>query len=261
MQAGCFHGRGVRAPVKYDIVPGPVGQMKTPRKKTRGGIIFGGRSGEHEISLRSARCVVEAIDRDAYSGSLIGIGRTGHWHLFDEPAFRRLTEGGLRALNGTGSEVLLPPTPAMGQLIQAERSGAAVGHLDVAFPVLHGTFGEDGTIQGLLELADIPYVGAGVLGSAVGMDKDGQKRLLQAAGIAGAPFVTVNATRWAGERAAFETSIADLGLPLFVKPANLGSSVGITKVHAAEGLATAVATALEYDDKVLIEKGIAGREI
>src|SRR5262249_7202044 len=206
-------------------------------------------------------CVVEAIDRDAYSVSLIGIDRTGHWHLFDEPAFRRLTEGGLRALNGTGSEVLLPPTPAMGQLIQAERSGAAVGHLDVAFPVLHGTFGEDGTIQGLLELADIPYVGAGVLGSAVGMDKDVQKRLLQAAGIAVAPFVTVNATRWAGERAAFETSIADLGLPLFVKPANLGSSVGITKVHAAEGLATAVATALDYDDKVLIEKGIAGREI
>src|SRR5262245_59399743 len=149
-----------------------VGQMKTPRTKIRVGIIFGGRSGEHEISLRSARSVVDAIDRDAYSVSLIGIDRSGRWHLLDEAAFRRLTDGGLRALNGTGSEVLLPPTPAMGQLIQAERSGAAVGHLDVAFPVLHGTFGEDGTIQGLLELADIPYVGAGVLGSAVGMDKD-----------------------------------------------------------------------------------------
>src|SRR5262249_23599558 len=144
---------------------------------------------------------------------------------------------------------------------QAERSGTPVGRLDVAFPVLHGTFGEDGTIQGLLELADIPYVGAGVLGSAVGMDKDVQKRLLQAAGIPVTPFVTVTATRWSSERAGLEAGVADLGLPLFVKPANLGSSVGITKVHAADALAAAVATALEYDDKVLIEKGIAGREI
>jgi D-alanine-D-alanine ligase len=225
------------------------------------GIIFGGRSGEHEISLRSARCIVDAIDRDKYAFSLIGIDRDGHWHLLDEPAFRRITEAVLPALNGTGSEVMLLPAPGMGQLVEAERPGRPLGRLDVVFPVVHGTYGEDGTVQGLFDLADIPYVGAGVLGSAIGMDKDVQKRLLHAAGIPVVPFLTATASGWAAEQQSLAARAAELGLPLFVKPANLGSSVGITKVKTLDGLAAAVAVALEYDTKALIEKGIDGREI
>ena len=235
--------------------------MTQPRTKIHVGIIFGGRSGEHEISLRSARCIVDAIDRERYTVSLIGIDRGGHWHLLDEPAFQRLTAATLPMVNGSGNEVMLRPAPGMGQLVEPQRPGTPIGSLDVVFPVLHGTYGEDGTVQGLLELADIPYVGAGVLGSAVGMDKDVQKRLLQAAGLAVVPFITVTAPLWAADAPTLAARAVDLGLPLFVKPANLGSSVGITKVKAPEQLPAAVATALEYDNKILIEKGIDGREI
>ena len=134
-------------------------------------------------------------------------------------------------------------------------------HLDVVFPVLHGTFGDDGTVQGLLELADIPYVGAGVLGSAVGMDKDVQKRLLQAAGVPVVPFLTVTPATWSAAPEAVRAHAASLGLPVFVKPANLGSSVGITKVTTLDALPAAVQAAFEYDTKILIERGIDGREI
>jgi D-alanine-D-alanine ligase len=225
------------------------------------GIVFGGRSGEHEISLRSARSVVDAIDRDTYDVSLIGIDRSGRWHLLDEPAFRRLTEAVLPALNGAGNEIILPPAPALGELIHVQQPSAPVGRLDVIFPVLHGPYGEDGTIQGLLELADIPYVGAGVLGSAVGMDKDVQKRLLQASGLPVVPFLTVTCAEWTAHAASIMARAAQLGLPLFAKPANLGSSVGISKVRALEDLARAIAIACEYDNKILIEKGIDAREI
>ncbi len=235
--------------------------MATQKAKIRVGILFGGRSGEHEISLRSARCIVDAIDRDRYAITLIGIDRAGHWHLLDESLFRQITTTQLPVLNGSGSEVILLPAPETGRLIEPQHPHTPVGRLDVVFPVMHGTYGEDGTVQGLLELADLPYVGAGVLGSALGMDKDVQKRLLQAAGITVAPFVTTTRTRWAAEAKAITARAAQLGLPLFVKPANLGSSVGITKVKALDELSAAVATALEYDNKVLIEKGIVGREI
>ncbi len=236
-------------------------RMATEKAKIRVGILFGGRSGEHEISLRSARCIVDAIDRDAYDVTLIGIDRTGHWHLLDESTFRQITTAQLPVLNGSEPEVILPPTPGLVRLIAPERPAAPVGNLDVVFPVLHGTYGEDGTVQGLLELADLPYVGAGVLGSAVGMDKDVQKRLLQAAGITVVPFVTATRTHWNANSKALTARAAELGMPLFVKPANLGSSVGITKVKALDDLAGAVATALEYDTKILIEKGVIGREI
>jgi len=225
------------------------------------GVIFGGRSGEHQISLRSARSIVDAIDRDKYRVSLIGIDRSGHWHLLDEPAFRRLTDAPLPALNGTGSEVALLPVPTMGTLLEREKSASPIGKLDVIFPVLHGPYGEDGTVQGLLELADIPYVGAGVLGSAVGMDKDVQKRLLGGAGVPVVPFITTTRGRWSADAVTVNARAREIGLPLFVKPANLGSSVGITKVKAIDDLAAAVTKALEYDDKVLIEKGIDAREI
>jgi len=235
--------------------------MGSEGQKLHVGIIFGGRSGEHEISLRSARCVVDAIDRDKYTVSLIGIDQRGHWHRLDEPTFRRLTDTALPVVGELGGEVTLLPTPALGQLVEPQHPTAPVDRLDVVFPVLHGTYGEDGTVQGLLDLADLPYVGAGVLGSAVGMDKDVQKRLLQAAGIPVVPFVAVTGSAWDGDAADVLARAAALGVPLFVKPANLGSSVGITKVNAIEELEAAVRTALEYDTKILIEKGIDGREI
>ncbi|MGD0946079.1 MAG: D-alanine--D-alanine ligase [Candidatus Binatia bacterium] len=235
--------------------------MTRSKNKIHVGVICGGRSGEHEISLRSARSIVDAIDRDRYRVSLIGIDHSGRWHLLDQPAFRRLTDAALPALNGTGSEVMLLPTPTMGTLLEREKPGTPLGKLDVIFPVLHGPYGEDGTVQGLLELADIPYVGAGVLGSAVGMDKDVQKRLLRGAGVPVVPFVVTTRARWSADAVTVSAQACGLGLPLFVKPANLGSSVGITKVKAVDDLAAAVANALDYDNKVLIEKGIDAREI
>ncbi len=230
-------------------------------KKIHVGLVFGGRSGEHEISLRSARCIVDAIDRETYRLSLIGIDRAGRWHLLDEPAFQQLTAATLPVVNATGAGVMLLPMPSMGELIDPAHPTAPVDRLDVVFPILHGSYGEDGTIQGFLELADLPYVGAGVLGSAVGMDKDVQKRLLQAAGIPVVPFFTLTRAQWDAGPQMIAARAAELSLPLFVKPANLGSSVGITKVKTLDNLAAAVATALEYDNKVLIEKGIDAREI
>jgi D-alanine-D-alanine ligase len=229
--------------------------------KVHVGIIFGGRSGEHEISLRSARSIVEAIDRNTYDVSLIGIDRGGRWHLLDEPAFRQLTATALAVVNGTGNEVTLLPAPGKGELIDPERPAVPIRRLDVIFPALHGTYGEDGTMQGFLELADIPYVGAGVLGSALGMDKDVQKRLLQAAGLPVVPFLAVTRNAWAADRQRITRHVTMFGLPLFVKPANLGSSVGISKVKTADALPAAVAAAFEYDDKIVIEKGLDAREI
>jgi D-alanine-D-alanine ligase len=230
-------------------------------EKIRVGIIFGGRSGEHEISLRSARSIVDAIDRSRYNITLIGIDRAGHWYVLDDPVFRRLTDAALPAVDGTGTEVVLPPTPGAHGLLVPGEPRASLGRLDVVFPVLHGTYGEDGTVQGLLELADVPYIGSGVLGSAVGMDKDVQKRLLQAAGVPVVPFLTVTRRQWDTDQRAIEAAAADLGLPLFVKPANLGSSVGISKVKRLESLAGGVAAAFDYDNKIIIEHGVNAREI
>jgi len=232
-----------------------------PKRKIRVAIIFGGRSGEHQISLRSARCIVDAIDRKAYSLSLIGIDQQGHWHLVDEAAFRRLTAAPLPVLEGSDKGVILVPAPTQGALVDPRNPPAVLTTVDVVFPVLHGPFGEDGTVQGLLELADLPYVGAGVLGSALGMDKDVQKRLLQGGGVPVVPFLTTRKKQWAAEREAVIAGAGTLGLPLFVKPANLGSSVGISKVKRLDDLPAAVDTALAYDHKILIEKGIDAREI
>jgi D-alanine-D-alanine ligase len=235
--------------------------VQTHADKVHVGILFGGRSGEHEISLRSARSIVEAIDRDRYDLSLIGIDRSGGWHVLDEAAFLRLTASPLPVVDGTRRPVILLPGSGWGQLIDPERPATPIGRLEVIFPVLHGTYGEDGSVQGLLELAGIPYVGAGVLGSALGMDKDVQKRLLQAAGIPVVPFLAASRAAWAaGEPGLCRRAVA-LGLPLFVKPANSGSSVGISKVASADALRAAVAAAFEYDDKVVIEKGLEVREI
>lgn len=191
-------------------------------KKIRVGVIRGGRSGEHEVSLRSAASILNAIDREKYDVVPITISHEGQWDPF-----------------------VISPEPA-GQPI------------DVVFPIVHGTYGEDGTIQGLFELANLPYVGAGVLGSAVGMDKDLMKRLLRDAGL---PVVRYWTVRKQDLDSFLQTEINSLPYPVFVKPANLGSSVGITKAHSPEELPAALQTAAEYDRKVVVEQGIDAREI
>lgn len=208
-------------------------------KKLRIGLIFGGESAEHDVSVMSARNVRAALDEAKYEPALIRIDHSGVWHIvsdFDDAGQELAALPGRSALlvRGTGEE--LP--------------------LDAAFPILHGPMGEDGTIQGLLELAKIPYVGAGVLGSAVGMDKDIMKRLLRDAGLAVADCVTITSSD-----VDVDEIVEQLGLPVFVKPANMGSSVGISKVEAAEALKPAILTALRYDTKVLVETGITGDEI
>lgn len=228
------------------------------KAKLRVAVLFGGRSGEHEISIRSAHSVVEAIDRSRFEAILVGIDRQGGWHLHSDEGFGRLTTD---AGQGSVVDVTLVSRHGEHGLIDSEKGGRAAAGVDVVFPVLHGPFGEDGRIQGMLEMLGIPYVGAGVLGSAVGMDKDVQKRLLRDAGIAIVPFVTVHRLDWTRSGDSIRKGWQSLGYPIFVKPANLGSSVGISKVHDDSEIDRAVAEAFRYDDKIVIEKGVDAREI
>jgi D-alanine-D-alanine ligase len=223
-------------------------------KKLRVGILFGGRSGEHEVSLLSAASILKAIDRKKFEVVPIGITKTGRW----------LTEGNAQALlAGTSPEVLSPaslvPSDAVTALVP-DAASLGSGKLDVVFPVLHGTFGEDGTIQGLFELADTAYIGSGVLGSSAGMDKDVMKRLFAQAKLPIVRHLTVLRTAWeASPRKTAAAIEATLKYPLFVKPANLGSSVGISKVHDRKELAPALLVAAKYDRKIVIEEGVAGK--
>jgi D-alanine-D-alanine ligase len=228
-------------------------------KKIRVGILFGGRSAEHEVSLQSAKNIIDAIDANKYEVVLIGIDKKGQWHLNEECRFLLPTvESGLPQLPETSENLALVPGTQHEQLVPLsgkQRPGA----LDVIFPVLHGPFGEDGTVQGLLKLANVAFVGAGVLGSAIGMDKDVMKRLLRDAGIPVARFIVAN--RFSSDQIAFNDAREQLGLPLFVKPANLGSSVGIHKVKDRAEFDRAISDALNYDNKILIEECIKEREI
>jgi len=242
------------------------------RKKIRVGVLFGGRSGEHEISLRSALTVMSAMDPARYEIVPIGIARDGKWYLrSDAVAMLKTATPGLRALGRGGIQVSLPPNPGRRSLIAMEGANgngraarrnrhALPGPIDVIFPVLHGTYGEDGTIQGLLELAGIPYVGAGVLGSAVGMDKDAQKRLLRDAGLPVVRYCSVTRAALERDPGLAERRAGELGYPLFVKPNALGSSIGIARVASPSGLAAALDDAFQYDRKVLLEASCAGRE-
>jgi D-alanine-D-alanine ligase len=238
-------------------------------KRLRVGVVFGGRSAEHEVSVASARNVLEAMDPDRYESVPIGIDREGRWHLDDA---RRLLEsaGSLPALSvqAAGAAPARGPTGAVCEvaLVRRGRSNALVdlsahrdlGTLDVIFPVLHGPYGEDGSVQGLCRLAGIPCVGAGVLGSAVGMDKDVMKRLLRDAGIPTARFLAVGRAEPAPT---YEAAAAALGAPLFVKPANLGSSVGVSKVRTPDEFAAALRLAFRYDTKAVVEEFVEGREL
>ena len=224
-------------------------------KRLRVGVLFGGRSGEHEVSLASAASVIRGLDPDQYEAVPIGITKDGHW-LVGEGAVKMLPE----VLKG-GRRVMLTADPTEAALVPLDR-GAGAQRLDVIFPVMHGTFGEDGTIQGMLELAGLPYVGAGVLGSAIGMDKDVSKRLCKEAGIPVVPWVTIHRWTWEKEPEAVRAQIeGKFEYPVFVKPATLGSSVGMSKVHSAEELAPALNLACEYGLKILVEKAVTGREI
>jgi D-alanine-D-alanine ligase len=225
------------------------------KKRLRIGVLFGGRSGEHEVSLASAASVIRGLDPDKYEAVPIGITKDGHW-LVGEGAAKVLPD-----VLKSGRRVMLSADPTEAALIPLDR-GAGAQRFDVIFPVMHGTFGEDGTIQGLLELAGLPFVGAGVLGSAVGMDKDVSKRLCQEAGIPVVPWITVHRWRWEKEPEAVKAEIeGKFSYPLFVKPATLGSSVGMTKVHKSEELSAALDLACEYGTKILLEKAVSAREI
>jgi len=232
-------------------------------KKLRVAVLFGGRSAEHEISLLSARFVVEALDRDRFDPVLVGIDKSGRWLLQEEALLLSATrDPRLQKLKQAAPDVALLAHPSAQGEASLTISGGAPQGIDVVFPVLHGPMGEDGCVQGLLELSGVPYVGSGVLGSAVGMDKDVMKRLLEQAELPLVPYETVRRLAWAETRSAVLSRCERLSLPLFVKPANLGSSVGVTRVKSLDKLAEAIDLAFEYDTKVVVEQGVSGcREI
>ncbi|MGI8426874.1 MAG: D-alanine--D-alanine ligase family protein [Actinomycetota bacterium] len=233
--------------------------------RLRVGLLFGGRSAEHEVSCQSARHVAAAMDPDRYEVIPIGISREGKWVLPDESS--RALEGNplkipSEAFAAEGRPVALVPDPARQELIAADpQYGLPQVKLDVVFPVLHGPFGEDGTVQGLLELAGIPYVGSGVLGSANGMDKEKMKILFAAAGLPIGDYLAIRAHQWANDKDRLLDESAWLGFPVFTKPANLGSSVGISRCTDLKSLQAGIELAFSYDRKVVVEQGISGREI
>ena len=228
------------------------------RKKLRVALLFGGKSAEHEISLISARNIYEAMDKKKYDVVAIGIDKQGRW--FTDARARLLTgvEQSQVECRDLKNATAVLPGESRAPMVRPS-AGAPFGPVDLVFPVLHGPFGEDGTIQGLLKLANVPFVGAGVLGSAVGMDKDVMKRLLRDARIPIAKFLAFQ--RADMNRVSFAKIKKALGLPLFVKPANLGSSVGINKVTNKENFRRAIEDAFRYDNKIVIEEFVPGREI
>jgi D-alanine-D-alanine ligase len=236
---------------------------QTPRRP-RVAVVFGGRSTEHAISCVSAGSVLQAIDRDAYDVIPVGISHEGRWVLAaDDPDRLAITDGKLPEVDATGASVILPGDPTTRGLTVSEPGELprALGDVDVVFPLLHGPYGEDGTIQGLLELAGVPYVGSGVLSSAISMDKAYMKVVLAGHGLPVGRHVVVKPRDWKHRRAAVHAAVAALGWPVFVKPARGGSSVGISKVSRPEDLAPAVEFARACDPKVVVEAAVVGREI
>jgi D-alanine-D-alanine ligase len=251
-------------------------------KKLRVGVLFGGRSGEHEVSLLSAASVLNAINKEKYEVVPIGITKEGRWLTADhaermlkgEHEARHLRAGDPEVTPGAavlerGEAVVVPPEPVhrprglvpfQSDASMTRRASDRAINVDVIFPVLHGTFGEDGTIQGLLELADIPYVGAGVLGSAAGMDKDIMKSLFRAAALPIVKHVTFLRSEWAANAKKIRKMVeSKLKYPVFGKPANLGSSVGITKAHDGKELPGCIEEAAKFDRKIVVEEGVGGK--
>jgi D-alanine-D-alanine ligase len=234
-----------------------------PGRRIRVAVVFGGRSSEHAISCITAGSVLAAIDRDRYDVVPVGIARDGRWVL--APGDQRLAIEGARLpeVTGEGAALALPFAPESRGLMVVEpgKVPSTLGEVDVVLPLLHGPYGEDGTIQGMLELAGIRYVGAGVLASAVGMDKAFMKTVWAGQGLPVGPYVVVRDRDWRRERKRMIDEIKELGWPVFVKPARAGSSMGITKVTAEDDLEAALETAREHDPKVVVEAAIDGREI
>lgn len=226
--------------------------------KIRVGILLGGKSAEHEVSLQSGRNVIDAMDKSKYEAVILGLDKKGRWFLHDIDRYlENPDDPRLISLRESTEEVVLATGEAGAELI-GKAGGASYGPLDAVFPVLHGTYGEDGTIQGLLKLANVPFVGAGVLGSVVGMDKEIMKRLLRDAGIPSSDFVTLYKHE---PHPDFDSIAEKLGLPLFIKPANLGSSVGIHKVVTETEFSRGIVDAFRYDTKIIVESFVKGREI
>lgn len=232
--------------------------MSTSR--IRVGVVFGGRSGEHEVSLRSAKSVIDAMDRSRYDIVPIAITKAGRW-LASSDATQLLPQA---VVESGDTDVTIVGDPTRGELVRLDASSGpdSLGQLDVIFPVLHGTYGEDGTIQGLLELAGLPYVGSGVLGSAAGMDKIAMKMLFRDAGLPIVPFVHFTRTQWEADReTVLDLVDRELTYPTFAKPANLGSSVGITKATDRTSLVAAIDEAARFDRRIVVEQGVDAREI
>src|SRR4030088_99776 len=228
-------------------------------KKLRVAVLYGGRSGEHEVSLQSAASVINHLDRDRFEIVPVAIDKQGRWHLNDVSLIE-----GKKSLPvfKDAPRVVLPPNSADTSALVGLGGTGETKAIDVVFPVVHGPLCEDGTIQGLLELADVPYVGCGVLASAIAMDKEMAKRVARDAGIPIVPYVSLKHDVWKKEKQQFAKSIAEqLGFPVFVKPANLGSSVGVHKVKEPSGLNAALEDAFNYDRKVLVEAAVNAREI
>lgn len=227
-------------------------------------VLFGGRSSEHQISCVSAGSVLAALDRERYDVVAIGITPHGRWVLASDDPVTLLPSGRvLPSVDESGLAVVLPADPTASTLVALEPAEGtrALGGVDVVFPLLHGPYGEDGTVQGLLEMAGIPYVGSGVFASAAAMDKAHMKRMLTAAGLPVGAYTVITDREWQADPAEASWRIEELGFPVFVKPARGGSSIGISKVTAGEGIAAAVEIAREYDRKVVVETAVPGREI
>ncbi|MFS0752080.1 D-alanine--D-alanine ligase [Oceanobacillus sp. 1P07AA] len=227
--------------------------------KKKVGIVFGGKSAEHEVSLQSAKNIVDAIDSDKYEVYLLGIDKQGNWHVNDRSHYLINEEDPkLISLNKTNEGIAVIPGAEKNQIVTSN-SNTSLDQLDVIFPIVHGTLGEDGSLQGMLRMANIPFVGSSVLGSAISMDKDIAKRLLKDAGLKVAKgYAYRNIDK---ESINYNSLKEDLGLPMFIKPANQGSSVGVHKVETEEQFYSAINDAFQFDHKLLVEEAIVGREI
>lgn len=228
-------------------------------KKIRVCLLFGGKSGEHEVSLQSAKSIYAALDKDKYDVVPVGIDKKGIWHLGPSSELFLNPDDPKNIQLNPKSPTITPVTSQNETSLISLDSYKKMGAVDVFFPIIHGTFGEDGSLQGFFELADSAYVGAGVLGSAIGMDKDVMKRLLQAAGITVAKYNVIKKNSYQIDTA--KGYAEELRYPLFIKPANMGSSVGVVKVHNEDELDLAIKNAFDFDTKVLMEEAIIGREI
>ena len=245
--------------------PSPPSHSPSSSRKPRVAVVFGGRSSEHAVSCSTAAGVLAAIDRDAYDVVPVGITTSGRWVLAADSSDRwALTASHVPEVTAAdGPDVVVPTSTDQREMVVLEQGQVprTLGEVDVVFPLLHGPFGEDGTLQGMLELADIRYVGSGVLASAISMDKHWMKVAFAGHGLEVGPHAVIMPGEWVRDRAACADAVAALGWPVFVKPARAGSSMGISKVDGPDGLDAAVEEALRHDPKVVVEAAVVGREI